>query len=148
MGVSHLSSALEQNNVLERLDVSYGRNVGDSHILALMPGLAVNKGLKKLDISFTRVSETGLNGILSLLKQQNVYLEEVRMTVIGNKFTSLKQEIDWWLAFNRHGRRVIHDKNASRSDLLGALFKMSSHETLGIDFSFELLRAKPELFVG
>ena len=145
-GFSLLANALKINHTLQRLLVGLSQDFDDAHLLALIPGLVLNQSVKMLDFIRTNVTETGWQEILSLLKHGNVHLVRIDTDGFPNIPTSLKHEIKWWLEFNICGRRVMHNKDSSPSDWFRALVKMNSHDEFGVDFSYELLRAKPHLF--
>lgn len=58
-GFSHLSDGLMHNDTL-RVMALVSEDVGDEYVQQHCPGLTVNKGLERLDLTCGKVSEKGL----------------------------------------------------------------------------------------
>jgi hypothetical protein len=157
-GCSHLSLALGVNDALRVLDVA-DAGFQDKHIVRLCSGMVFNRGLEMLDLGNPELTDVGI-GFLEHVVKSNHCLKSFGRWVSGDFargdcferiLWSLEEShygdrwatVRWWLRFNKCGRRVIHDGNASLNDWGEALCKGSKQTR--VDFSFELLRSNPAL---
>ncbi|XP_035685176.1 nucleotide-binding oligomerization domain-containing protein 2-like [Branchiostoma floridae] len=84
MSMDALRQALTHVPLLEELDLSWNKNIGDNGIIRLSEGFGSTLNLKRLDLSHNKISDAGCQLLVSILHGLN--LEELKLNHnnIGN----------------------------------------------------------------
>ncbi|CAB9510446.1 NLR family, CARD domain containing 3 [Seminavis robusta] len=149
-GFSHISRGLAHNKTLETIFLGNDQKVGDEHIRRLCPGLAVNQGLKILDLGGAGVTNKGLEPIEVALRE-NYHLRNIRLNQPMHEEDYIKlgpgttwRKICSWMALNGLNRKVLlQDEDVSMSKWHEIL--LNAHKGRNVNALFYFLRCKPEL---
>ena len=104
--MASLANALKQNSTIRRLHLR-SCSISDSVIQILAAALPEMKGLKFLDLFGNPFGEDGAKAILAGLKG-NIHLNGVRLPI---KYYKNTDDIEYYLALNRGGRRLLSEIN-------------------------------------
>jgi hypothetical protein len=142
----HLSEGLAQNTRLRVLHMAGNDRLTDDHVQNLCPGLALNKGLKKLYLwphLGRSVTETGL-GYLETVLRTNVYLKCVLIDSVHilDRPGSIWNKVRYWLGLNKCNRKLLKDPNVTPTQWRDAIIQSS--EAGYTDAIFMFLTNKPE----
>lgn len=144
-GWTYISNALKVNCTLRGLSLGSNLRFRDYHLLALGPGLKDNVGLKELDLWRTCLTDLAFRRYIPLILKHNKTLMKIshptlcRATVDQCSKETL-EELDFYLNLNQLVRGYSTTTNQAWVEALVSSAKFSDP-----GFSFEVLRAKPEL---
>jgi Ran GTPase-activating protein (RanGAP) involved in mRNA processing and transport len=130
-GVSALAQYLEQDTcVLENLDLSCNTSIGDDSVHELCQALRTNTSLVELNLfCCPNISNAGAAAISECLEHHNTTLQQINLQACHKLSHDSIQQVQYWTAMNRAGRRLVRDINVADAlwaDIL-ALCYLSRH---------------------
>jgi hypothetical protein len=154
-GVTTLARYLEQDTcVLENLDLSCNTSIGDDSVHEMCRALKSNTSLVELNLfCCTSISNAGAADILECLEHHNTTLQCINLQACHKLSRDSIQQVQYWTAINRAGRRVLRDStvaDALWADILARCYTYRSRlsasgSTFINDKMYFLIRQKVDL---
>jgi Ran GTPase-activating protein (RanGAP) involved in mRNA processing and transport len=137
-GVTALARYLEQDTcVLENLDLSCNTLIGDDSVHELCRALRSNTSLVELNLfCCPNISKAGASAISECLEHHNTTLQCINLQACHKLSYDSIQQVQYWTALNRAGRRVLGDStvaDALWADILARCYR--SRPTRGRHYS-------------
>jgi hypothetical protein len=128
IGVTALARYLEQDTcVLENLDLSCNTSIGDDSVHELCRALRTNTSLVELNLfCCLSISNAGAAAILECLEHSNTTLQCINLQACHKLSHDSIQQVQYWTALNRAGRRVLRDDtvaDALWADILARCYR-------------------------
>lgn len=129
-GVTALARYLEHDDcVLEKLDLSCNTSIGDGSVSELCRALRNNTSIVELNLfCCPNISNVGAAAISECLERNNTTLQSINLQACHKLSHDSIQQVQYWTALNRAGRRVLRDStvfDALWANILGRCYSSS-----------------------